>query len=249
VHAWNTGTEDGGRIGGPATEVYAGGAGLFAVNPRTRDIYKYNGGTGQGNWSRVGGPGRTFAVTGDHLYGLAPDGSGVYEWTRRGDVWKRIGDAATNIYAGGAGLFATNPRSGDIYKYNGGTGPKSWSRVGGPGRTFAVSGNRLYGLAPDGSGVWEWTGRGDQWKRIGGPAANIYAGGAGLFATNPRTGDIYKYKGGTGNGNWSRVGGPGRTFVVSNTHIYGLSPDGVELHRWTGNGDKWSYVGAVASNG
>ncbi|MGO4748627.1 hypothetical protein AB4212_08350 [Streptomyces sp. 2MCAF27] len=249
VHAWNTDTEDGGQIGGPAAEVYAGGAGLFAVNPGTRDIYKYNGGTAQGNWSRVGGPGRTFAVTGDHLYGLSPDGGGIYEWTHHGDEWKRIGDAATNIYAGGAGLFATNPQSGDLFKYNGGTGPKSWSRVGGPGRTFAVSGDHLYGLSSDGSGVWEWTGHGDQWKRIGDAATNIYAGGAGLFATNPQSGDLFKYNGGSGPKGWSRVGGPGRTFVVSNTHVYGLSPDGSEVFRWTGQGDKWSYIGALASNG
>ncbi|MGY0060674.1 hypothetical protein ACWY4P_29725 [Streptomyces sp. LZ34] len=147
-----------------------------------------------------------------------------------------------------AGRVATNPRTGDLYKY-GGNGPKSWSRVGGPGRTFAVNGSHLYGLSPDGSGVYEWTRRGDTWKRIGGAAANIYAGGAGLFATNPRTGDVYKCNGGTGNGNWSRIGGPGRTFVVSDNNIYGLSPNGSEVFRWTGRKDKWSYVGALAASG
>lgn len=245
VHAWHgegKGADNGANIGGPATSVYAGRAGLFATNPATGDIYKYNGKPHQ--WARVGGPGRTFAVTGDNLYGLAPDGSGVYQWTGHGTAWKKIGGPATTIYAGGAGLFATNPATGDVYKYDG--SPNRWTRVGGPGRAFAVSDKHLYGLSPDGSGVYQWTGRGAAWKKIGGPAASLHAGGAGLYATNPATGDLHKYN--SSPGNWTRIGGPGRTFAVSNDTLYGLSPDGSELYRWTGRGTTWTYVGALAAS-
>ena len=73
---------------------------------------------------------------------------------------------AGQIYAGGLGLFATNPTTGDLYHYLG--SPFQWARVGGPGRMFAVNAGHLYGLSPDGSGVWQYTGDGtnDSWTPI-----------------------------------------------------------------------------------
>ena len=70
----------------------------------------------------------------------------------------------------------------------------NWSRVGGPGHTFAVNDTFIYGLAPDKGGVWKYTGTGDQWVEVGGPARMIYAGGNALCATNPDSGDVYRYR-------------------------------------------------------
>ncbi|MFI1652283.1 hypothetical protein ACH4XT_35865, partial [Streptomyces avidinii] len=149
-----------------------------------------------------------------------------------------IGGPAKNIYAGGAGLFATNPDTGHIYQY-GGT-PNHWTEIGGPGATFASGHDRLYAIAPDHSAVYEWTGNGTDWTRIGGPAKNIYAGGAGLFATNPDTGHIYQY-GGTPD-RWTEIGGPGATFTVSDTQLYGLTPDRSATYRWDGKAN-WTRIG------
>lgn len=73
---------------------------------------------------------------------------------------------AKNIYAGGAGLFATNPKTGHIYQYNG--TPDQWTEIGGPGATFTVSDTHLYGLTPDRSATYRWDGAAG-WTRIGGP--------------------------------------------------------------------------------
>ena len=134
------------KIGGPAGQIYAGGGfGLVATNPQTGDLYHYLGQPFK--WARIGGPGCAFAfgannaVTGsngpavylDRLFGLAPNGSGVYEYTGNGsnDQWIKIGGPAGQIYAGGFGLVATNPQTGDLYHYLG--QPFKWARIGGPG--------------------------------------------------------------------------------------------------------------------
>ncbi|MFI5476689.1 hypothetical protein ACIA6D_41795, partial [Streptomyces cacaoi] len=157
----------------------------------------------------------------------------------KGTSWTRIGGPAKNIYAGGAGLFATNPDTGHIYKYDG--QPDNWTEVGGPGAVFASGHDRLYAIAPDRSAVYVWSGKGTSWTRIGGPAKNIYAGGAGLFATNPDTGHVYKYDGQPDN--WTEVGGPGATFVVSDDHLYGLSPDQAAVNQWEGQHTYWTPLG------
>ncbi|MFI8952631.1 hypothetical protein ACIGO6_39955, partial [Streptomyces sp. NPDC053750] len=113
------------------------------------------------------------------LYALAKDRSGVWQWTGKGDRWVKVGGPARQVYGGSAGLFATNPRSGDLYRFD--PGGRRWARVGGPGLTFAAAGGRLYGLSPDRSGVWQWTGKGDRWVKVGGPARQVYGGSAGLF--------------------------------------------------------------------
>ncbi|TGA83236.1 hypothetical protein [Streptomyces sp. MZ04] len=123
------------RIGGPARRIFAGGAGLFATNPRSGDIYRFGGLPGA--WTRIGGPGKTFVVVGGRLYGLSPDNSGdnsgvksgVYEWTGKGHAWTKIGGPAGLIRADGDCLFATNPETGDLYRYLG--RPHEWQRADG----------------------------------------------------------------------------------------------------------------------
>ncbi|MGW2183453.1 tectonin domain-containing protein [Streptomyces sp. NPDC001732] len=241
VYRWNGQGSDWTKVGGPAQDLYAGGAGLFATAPETGKVFKYDG-TPEA-WSQVGEPGADFAVTNDRLYGLAPDRSAVYEWTGHGTQWAKVGGPAEDLDAGGAGLFATAPETGKVFKYDG--TPEAWSQVGEPGADFAVTNDRLYGLAPDRSAVYEWTGHGTEWAKVGGPAQDLYAGGAGLFATDPNTGTLSKYNGQPDS--WTKAGEPGAGFAVSNTHLYSLAPNGTAVLQWTGTGTGWTPLGAPAT--
>ncbi|MEY9927541.1 hypothetical protein ABH926_002175 [Catenulispora sp. GP43] len=243
-------------IGGAATQILAGDAGLFAVNPNDGSINKYNGsGSGPAAWTSIGGAAAQFAVGGGHLYGLASDKSAVsvYNGTGTGPgAWTVIGGAATQIYAGDAGLFAVNPNDGSISRYNGsGSGPAAWTVVGGAGAQFAVGGGHLYGLAPDKSSVSEWDGTGTNWHVVGGAATAIYAGGYGLFATNPNDGSISLYNGtGSGPAAWTAIGGPAAAFAVGNSHIAGLAGDLSAVSTYNGSGTgpgAWTAIGNAAS--
>lgn len=233
---WKRGRDGWTSLSGPANAVYAGRAGVFATADGDEQVRKYNAATNA--WNPIGGAVGRFAVTGKHLYRLLPDGIG--EW--HGDTWTQIGGPARNIYAGRAGLFATNPHTGDLYKYDG--KPGKWTRIGGPGAQFAIGHDRVYGINPDRTAVYEWVGQGTDWTKIGGPAKNIYAGGAGLFATNPTTGNIHQYNGTPDS--WTQIGGPGATFAVSDTQLYGLSPDLTTAYRWNGTGTDWTRLGGAA---
>ncbi|MEU2955643.1 hypothetical protein [Streptomyces xanthochromogenes] len=241
VYQWTGTGTDWVKVGGPAEDLYAGGAGLFATNRDSHKIYKYGGAPDQ--WTEIGNPGAAFAATGDHLYGLNPERTAVYEWTGTGTDWTRIGGPAQNLYAGGAGLFATNPDTHNIYKYGG--APDQWTEIGNPGAAFAATGDHLYGLNPERTAVYEWTGTGTDWTRIGGPAQNLYAGGAGLFATNRETGNIYKYNGQPDQ--WAQAGEAGKAFTLSSTRLYGLAPDSNSVHQWSGQGADWTSLGAPSA--
>lgn len=93
-----------------------------------------------------------------------PRRSAVYQYTGKGDTWNKIGGAATNLYTGPSKkkqsllerlygaytpLFATNPATGDLYEYS--SENRRWTKAGGPGATFAVTDENLYGLTPTGS--------------------------------------------------------------------------------------------------
>ncbi|MHC0430988.1 family 43 glycosylhydrolase [Streptomyces sp. O3] len=230
------------RIGGAAGALIGGDGSLFATNPSSGDLYKYNG-TPE-DWSKVGGPGAQFVVADGRLYGLSPDKDAVYEWTGSGTAWTKVGGAADKLYGGGAGLYATNPATGDLYRYLG--TPDSWSKVGGPGAQFAVTEDHLYGLSPDKRAVYQWTGSGTAWTKVGGAAGELITGGAGVFATNPATGDLYRYRGTPES--WSKVGGSGAQFAVTEDRLYGLSPDRSAVYQWTGLGTAWTKVGGPAAS-
>ncbi|AYG78187.1 hypothetical protein DWB77_00294 [Streptomyces hundungensis] len=238
VYQWSGHGTDWVKVGGPAQDLYAGGAGLFATNPDTHKIHKYNGTPDQ--WTEIGNPGAEFAVTSDHLYGLNPERTAVYEWNGHGTDWTKVGGPAQDLYAGGAGLFATNPDTHKIHKYNG--TPDQWTEIGNPGAEFAVTSDHLYGLNPERTAVYEWNGHGTDWTKVGGPAQDLYAGGAGLFATNPDTKDLHKYD--DAPEVWSQAGGPGADFTVSNQHVYGLSPERTAVFQRTGDGTNWTALGA-----
>ncbi|MFJ6015173.1 hypothetical protein, partial [Streptomyces sp. NPDC092952] len=53
--------------------------------------------------------GSVTATGDDQLFGLAADHSAVYQWNGQGTDWTKVGGPAQDLYAGGAGLFATAP--------------------------------------------------------------------------------------------------------------------------------------------
>ncbi|MEV7317341.1 tectonin domain-containing protein [Streptomyces microflavus] len=236
---WERGDDGWTPISTPANAVYAGRAGVFKNSPDSKQIRKYHTDpdTGTRRWEPIGEATGRFAVSGKHLYQLTQHGIG--KWS--GDTWTKIGGPANNIYAGRAGLFATQPGTGDLYRYDG--KPDRWTRIGGPGAHFAVGKDHVYGITPDHTAVYEWPGNGTEWTRIGGPARHLYAGGAGLFATNRDTGNIHQYNGTPDN--WTEIGGPGATFTVSDTQLYGLSPDLTTTYRWNGTGTDWTRLGGA----
>jgi hypothetical protein len=217
---------------------------LYKVEPSSGDIFVYKG--IPGNWTKIGGPGKAFVVADlGHLYGLSPDGSGVWQYQKDMN-WLKIGGPAAELYGGPDALYATNPQTKDLYRYD--YIHNKWAKAGGPGKMFAVGrAGFLYGLSPDGSGVWKYDGVATKWTQIGGPAAQIYAGGDKLFATNPQTGDIYQYEGQPMK--WTRIGGPGKMFAVSVLGtLYGLSPDGKGVFKYSGTPGKWTQIGGPAES-
>ena len=188
----------------------------------------------------------TIAAPTDNLFGLSPDRAHVSVYSGGGagpGAWTSIGGVATRLYAGGAGLFATNPNDGSVSKYN---GDGTWTRIGGPADSFAVTGNALYGLSSDKTAVSVWNGVPGSWTVIGGAATRLYGGGAGLFATNPNDGSVNKYNGSPGS--WTRIGGPGNSFAVGSTRLYGLAPDKSSVLVWSGSGTGWIGIGGPADS-
>jgi hypothetical protein len=112
-----------------------------------------------------------------------------------GTNWVEIRKEPTrDIIAGGSMLCAVDTYSGgDLYQYNG--TPGSWTKIGTPGRMFAIDGNgRLYGLTPDGQAVYMYNGKPNSWTKIGGPAGQIFAGGPVLCATSPDNQSLWCFR-------------------------------------------------------
>lgn len=109
------------------------------------------------------------ATADDQLYALAADHSAVYRWNGKGTDWTKVGGPAQELYAGGAGLFATSPDK-KIHHYSG--QPGLWAQAGEAGKAFTV-GTHLYGLAPDGNSVHQWSGHGTDWTALGAPSTPV----------------------------------------------------------------------------
>ncbi|KAK4165508.1 hypothetical protein QBC43DRAFT_315395 [Cladorrhinum sp. PSN259] len=218
---------------GDATTLYGGGCALLGITRTgTNDVDTWSPHLG---WIKIGGPGSKFAVNATSVYGLSPNRDGVYKWTGDGQEWSKVGGPARDVIAGGFDtLLATNPDSGDIYRYS----SKKWDKIGGPGAEFVVDGKgHAYGVSPARDGVWKWSGSGTAWSKVyGAPVTRIYAGGSGVFMQRADSGDIYKYQG-AGEA-WENVGGPGEEFVVTEDGLFGRnSAGGVWKHdspnNWT----------------
>lgn len=251
VYLWQGGTTWQ-KIGGPARDLYAGHGVILATSPQTGDVYLYNG--SPNNWSRIGGPGRVFVIGGTggilgdaQIYGLAPNGSGVFQW-QSGTTWKQIGGPASWIWPAARGAYATDPQNGNILRYT--PDENGWTLIGGPGRQFATTNDDLFGLTPGGDAVNEWAGAAcdcARWRNFGGPAGRLYAGGGSVLATNPQTGDVYNRD--VYGRSWSKIGGPGADFQIadrSDPEIFGLTPNRDAVYLWTG-GQSWTRIGGPAA--
>jgi hypothetical protein len=92
------------QIGGPASQIYAGGYGLVVTSPSTGDLWRYMGTPDE--WEQIGGPGATFAVSNSAVvggycavYGLAPNRESVWVYDGSGTSWTQIGGPASEIIA------------------------------------------------------------------------------------------------------------------------------------------------------
>ncbi len=179
-------------VGGATDKLYAGEGGLFRTLPGSGDLYIYN--NQPGSWSRVGGPGVQFAVGGyGKLYGLSSSGGPLYQWSGVvGGRWTRIRDSVREVYANGDSVFVVDANSDDFYRYD--STPYSWTRLGGPGKQFAVVNSDLvYAISPDGNGVWRYSG--GHWERIGEAAQALYAAGEELVVKAKYTDSLWRYLG------------------------------------------------------
>ncbi|WP_124286417.1 hypothetical protein [Streptomyces sp. ADI92-24] len=221
------------KIGGPAKDLYAGPAGVFATDPETGELPGYTG--VPGDWTAVSARAVAFAMSGRQLYRLAADRNAVHRWNRARGTWTRIGGPAGRLYDGGAGLFATDPVDGRIFAYGGKDGV--WFCAGTAGADFAVSGDHLYGLNPERSAVMRWSGKAGVWSPIGGPAGELFAGLSDLYVTNYGDGGLWRYRAGA----WSRVGDAGAAYGTRGDHLYRLDRDRAAVREW--DGTDWLRIG------
>ncbi|TXK39714.1 hypothetical protein [Nonomuraea sp. C10] len=175
VHVWDGQGTSWTWIGAPATRLYGGTRGLFAVAPGTGWIWFYRG--RPGHWDFAGTEGASFAVTGQGLYGLTPDHGAVNRWTegeppasrRR---WVHAAGPAGELYGGAAGLFSTDP-PGARLRVLPEPGPGAWQDIGPAGAETRVGGRAAYVLTRDRSRILRWTRDTGAWQRIGGPAQTL----------------------------------------------------------------------------
>lgn len=243
-------------IGGPASHIYGGTAGLFATDPTTGDISEYNG--TPGSWTTIGGPGWEFVQSNGHLYGLGVGGGYVAEWNGTPNSWTIIGGAAGNIYGGGYGLIATSPGTGyngNVWYYNG--TPNSWTDIGSTGSDFAVGTNAVYRESYDYLTISQWTG-GTTWTPISPTNAQgltiQVAGPEGLFVTDISNNDEELRYNGTP-GSWTQVGSFGvgaNAGAESATSVYGTEIDHSNgytiagVYLWSG-GENWTQIGGPSA--
>ena len=246
VAEWMGPTSGWTEIGGPASHLYVGSAGVFATDPKSGDIAQYNASTG--TWTVIGGPGMTFTQSGGHLFGIGTQLNYIAEWNGTPNSWTIIynGDV-TAIAGGGAGLVATLDYGDNEYIYDG--SPGLWTQISGPSLAydgqFAVGDAGIYVLDDIGE-VQQWTGNGENWTLIGQMKSGLYVGGAdnNVYALDELTGDIQIYN--NSPKSWTTIGGPGAQFAVSRSTLYGLAPDSSYVAEYT-SGVGWSEIGGPAA--
>ncbi len=221
--------------------MYGGGDELFATDPKTGDIYRYN--RTPLYWTKIGGPGKMFAVDSyGELYGIAPDGKSVWQYDGKPMKWTKIGGSAGHIYAGGKNLFVTNPQTGNIYKYD--KKKSSWPKVGGPGKMFAVDDyGHLFAISPDGTSVWQYDNNPKNpmhWTKIGGAASKICAG-KHLYLIKSQTGEVYQYDGKPNS--WTKLGFAASDIYARGVDLFANSSQTGYIYRYDHTPNAWSKIG------
>lgn len=239
-------------IGGAATHVYAGSAGVFATDPTSGDIWQYDGTPGQ--WTVIGGPGNEFAEGGGHLYGLGPNDAYIAEYDGTPGQWTIIQNQPTgDIYAGTYGLFAiAKDGVGDLIHYNG--TPDSWTNIGsGDVSNVAVGTNAVYAVSIDCLSVSEWN-SGTGWELIGPSHSGdcvdgLTAGGAGLVIDDEDAATSYLY--GNAPYKWTAINVSPYLVpdAISPKYIYGVDFSGgtTTVEMYAGTGTQWTTIGGTVT--
>jgi hypothetical protein len=247
------------EIGGPASHLYVGSAGVFATSPSTGDLYQWNGTTpGSSGWTWISGPAEDFVQGGGHLYSLSTDQDYVSEYNGTPGDWTVIDGPSQGYYAsiaaGGYGLVAATANGQDLSLYNG--TPGSWRLIALPAvasdASFAVNDTSVYVETLNGVDE-QWTGSGTNWNLISSSgldtgANQLIAGGNSLYGiggvSSPTNDDDFvKYTGTPGQ--WTTIGGPGAQFALSQNAVYGLGPKFNYVARYT-PGVGWTEIGGPA---
>jgi hypothetical protein len=184
------------------------------------------------------------------VFALGPKDAYVAEYMGYSQGWVVIGGPASNLYVGSAGVFATDPTTGDICQWNGTTGSAGWTVIGGPGQTFVQSQGHLYGLGPGGSYVAEYNGTPGSWTIVYGQTTELAGGGDGLVVVDSDGQGVSLYNGTPGS--WTQIGGwqfgAGTQFAVGGANIWALDPFG-NIDQWSGSGQSWSLIGENDDSG
>jgi hypothetical protein len=209
--------------GGSALSLIGGGNKLYALKGANRDLYVFTGSSfrlirdGRGTEFAAGGC--EYTENPPEWYGFickingTRDDLGVWKYKGLSDstpVWKKIGGPAKLLYVGVQSVFATDPVTGNIFRYRTGT---DWEQVGYDGKMWAIDittnmrppsrefRETLYGLIPSGNEIYQWGGKPDpdDWTRIdttdldrAKPLRSIHAGGGQLYAVG-KAGRLWKY--------------------------------------------------------
>jgi hypothetical protein len=146
----------------------------------------------------------------------------VYQYNGTPDSWTKIlTGTVRQIYAGGAGLIATDT-SDNLNEYSG--TPGTWNQIGGSAAMYAVGDSGIMGIGPD-DALYIYNGTPLSWTQV--PSlvgfTGVYAGG--ILAMSEWNGAAYQYNG-PGNAFTSLTsGGPNDQYVANAYALAALSWD------------------------
>jgi hypothetical protein len=120
------------RLGRGLRDITPSAAGVYATDARSGDLVQYSG-AGE-RWNKVGDPGSQTATNDRYLVATDPARESVLLFDGRS--WSRIGGPAHRLVAGGQSVYAVQPVTGDLWRYEGAPVPvdqgrRSWTAVRG----------------------------------------------------------------------------------------------------------------------
>jgi hypothetical protein len=204
--------------GGSALNLIGGGNKLYCTKGPNRDLYEFTGSSFKlikdGRAKVFAAGGCAYTENPPEWYGFICriDDSGVWKYRGLSDstpVWEKIGGPAKLLYVGVQSVFATDPVTGNIFRWRTGT---DWEQVGYSGKMWAIDitsnigitrefEETLYGLIPSGNDIYRWNGNPDpdDWTKVNTNALNnakplrgIHAGGGHLYAVG-KAGKLWEY--------------------------------------------------------
>ncbi|MFE1444142.1 hypothetical protein ACFW7M_36585, partial [Streptomyces sp. NPDC058739] len=206
---------------------------LYATDNRTGHIEQYD--PASGKWTRIGGPGSYFAATADHLYGVGTEG--IMEYSGTPGLWHNVRNTPGRIFASPTTLYATDGPTGDIAEYDPSTG---WTKIGGPGSSFAATAGHLYGVSPTHHATYEYSGTPGVWHRVRGTTDRIFTSATTLYATDTANGQLQEYNRATKT--WTVIGGPVSSLAATTGHLYTVSTDLTHVTEYADTPGTWTTI-------